>query len=119
MKNKTALEFFTGLSNSEKATFVARLASNLTVVARDTYEVGTENVVNAPRLRQFNEILHRVTDQEVGLLTGEPNYPDDVFVQIVLDQDDPEVQKLTDWAFSTAAKSHAKLQGSQFMLKTA
>lgn len=49
------------LSNIAKAELLARIAHRLTVCARDTYEVGTDNVVEPRVLRAYNELLHRVT----------------------------------------------------------
>src|SRR5215472_9237066 len=44
-----------------KAVLLARLANELTICARDTYEVGTERVLQPEVLRAYNELLHRVT----------------------------------------------------------
>ena len=49
------------LSPTAKTLFLARLAHALTVCARDTYEAGTENVLQPQMLRAYNELLHRVT----------------------------------------------------------
>ncbi len=40
---------------------MARLANTLTICARDTYEVGTDRVMQPELLRAYNELLHRVT----------------------------------------------------------
>ena len=49
------------LTNAAKAVLLLRIAHELTVCARDTYEVGTENVLQPQVLRAYNELLHRVT----------------------------------------------------------
>jgi hypothetical protein len=49
------------LSDHAKTVLLARLACTLTICARDTYEVGTERVVQPELLRAYNELLHRVT----------------------------------------------------------
>jgi hypothetical protein len=49
------------LSNHEKIVLLARLANELTICARDTYEVGTDRVLQPELLRAYNELLHRVT----------------------------------------------------------
>lgn len=49
------------LSNHEKTVLLARLANTLTICARDTYEVGTDRVLQPELLRAYNELLHRVT----------------------------------------------------------
>jgi hypothetical protein len=48
-------------SRAEQTAVLARLAHSLTILARDTYEVGTENVLEPQVLRSYNELLHRVT----------------------------------------------------------
>ncbi|HEY5047033.1 MAG TPA: hypothetical protein VII49_03310 [Rhizomicrobium sp.] len=48
-------------SASKKARFLARLAHELTVCSRGTYEAGTNGVLEPEVLRDFNEIQHRVT----------------------------------------------------------
>jgi hypothetical protein len=49
------------LSHIAKLEFLARFAHALTICARDTYETGTGNVVEPHVLRNFNELLHRLT----------------------------------------------------------
>jgi len=49
------------LSNHDKAVLLIRLASALTICARHTYEVGTDQVTQPELLRAYNELLHRVT----------------------------------------------------------
>ena len=62
------------LSSHEKTVLVARLASELTVCARDTYEVGTDRVLHPEVLRAYNELLHRVTDAVRNHLLGTEGY---------------------------------------------
>ena len=49
------------LSHAARAILLTRIAHLLTVSARGTYEVGTENVLKPQLLRAYNELLHRVT----------------------------------------------------------
>jgi hypothetical protein len=49
------------LSHAERTAVLARLAHELTICARATYEAGTENVLEPQVLRYYNELLHRVT----------------------------------------------------------
>jgi hypothetical protein len=58
------------LSSAARTAFLARIAHTLTVCARDTYEVGTENVLDHQTLRAYNELLHRVTSSVVSHLSG-------------------------------------------------
>lgn len=49
------------LSQTGRTLLLTRIAHLLTVSARGTYEVGTENIVKPQLLRAYNELLHRVT----------------------------------------------------------
>jgi hypothetical protein len=62
------------LSNTARALLLARIANVLTVCARDTYEAGTENVLEPQILRAYNELLHRVTGAATGHLLGSKGY---------------------------------------------
>jgi hypothetical protein len=64
----------TSLSNDGKVEFLARLANTLTICARDTYEVGTESVLQPTVLRAYNELLHLVTGAVRDHLTGTDGY---------------------------------------------
>ena len=46
------------ISFDGKTALLARIAHTLTICARDTYEIGTENVLNPQTLRAYNELLH-------------------------------------------------------------
>lgn len=84
MNTKEALEIFSDLSNEEKADFLARLAYELTVAARDAYEIGTDDLTNPKLMRSINEIQHRILSQLSAILRkDEKRYPDEVFWQIV------------------------------------
>ena len=58
------------LSYDAKTALLARIAHTLTICARDTYEVGTENVLNPQTLRAYNELIHQVTGSIVSRLAG-------------------------------------------------
>jgi hypothetical protein len=62
------------LSNHEKTIVLARLANELTICARDTYEVGTEGVLQPGVRRAYNELLHRVTGAVRDHLLGSEGY---------------------------------------------
>jgi hypothetical protein len=49
------------LSQTARTILPTRIAHLLTVSARGTYEVGTENVTKPQVLRAYNEVLHRAT----------------------------------------------------------
>jgi hypothetical protein len=58
------------LSPTERTAILARIASELTICARDTYEAGTENILEPQVLRAYNELLHRVTGAVVSHISG-------------------------------------------------
>jgi hypothetical protein len=62
------------LSKIAKAELLARLAQRLTVVARDTYEVETDNVLKPQVLRAYNQLLHRVTGAVSDHFLGRVGY---------------------------------------------
>ena len=62
------------LSNHEKTVLLARLASELTICARETYEVGTDRVLQPELLRAYNELLHRVTGAVLDHLRERKGY---------------------------------------------
>ena len=62
------------LSDAARTALLARIAHTLTICARDTYEVGTKNVLDPQTLRAYNELLHRVTGSVVSHLSGSQGY---------------------------------------------
>jgi hypothetical protein len=70
-------------SDAAKTEFLARLAKTLTICARDTYEIGTENVVDSRTLRGYNELLHGVSGAVVSHLTGSEGYSLESVVEMV------------------------------------
>lgn len=58
------------LSEDAQTAFLARMAHTLTICALDTYEIGTDNVLNPQILRAYNELLHQVTGSILSRLAG-------------------------------------------------
>jgi hypothetical protein len=58
------------LSDDAKTAYLARVAHTLTICARDTYEFGTEDVLNPQMLRAYNELLHQVIGSIASRLAG-------------------------------------------------
>jgi hypothetical protein len=58
------------LSNDAKIAYLARVAHTLTICARDTYEFGTEDVLNPQTLRAYNELLHQIIGSIISRLAG-------------------------------------------------
>ena len=50
---------FESLSKQGRIEWLASLLYLLSMLARDTYQVGTDGVVEPDQLRRFNELIHR------------------------------------------------------------
>ena len=75
---------FCSLNRSEQLFLLTRLAADLTVEARGTYEAGTTHVLEPDRLRDFNEFQHRIAFHLLNLMKDDSErYPDDVFANII------------------------------------
>ncbi len=84
-----ALDTFNHYSPQEKIDFLVQLAHTLTILARDTYEVGGEGLTQPSRLRRMNEVQHRVMGFLLALMKQEvKRYPDDVFLRLLLEHPD-------------------------------
>ncbi|MFC5475096.1 hypothetical protein [Paraherbaspirillum soli] len=51
---------FSAMTQIEKLSWLSQLLYVLSMLARDTYEVGTDDVARPADLRRFNELIHRV-----------------------------------------------------------
>lgn len=69
--------------DSAETALLTRIAHTLTICARDTYEVGTENVLDPQTLRAYNELLHRVTGSVLRPLSSSPRQSLEVIVEMV------------------------------------
>ena len=102
MDNASLVQAFINCSCAEKVSLLLRLAHELTIIARDTYDRESEGLTNPVRMRQINEVQHRVLSFLIAL--GENNlnrYPDDILVGIIVDHpEDIELQHQLQWAFS-------------------
>jgi hypothetical protein len=77
---------FNLLTRAERTQWLARFVAALTVAARDTYEVGGDDIVDPKRMRRFNELIHRAVNQLRHQLHGDLGYPDDVFLLMAKDE---------------------------------
>jgi hypothetical protein len=96
-----AIDTFRHYSPQEKIDFLVQLAHALTILARDTYEVGGEGLTQPSRLRRMNEVQHRILGFLIALRTqGAKRYPDDVLVRVILEHaDDLALQQQLQEAF--------------------
>ena len=75
---------FSGLTTADQTQVLATFAHELTVAARDGYEVGGVGLTDSGWLRTVNEVQHRVTAHLAALLRDDfKRYPDSVLVDIV------------------------------------
>ena len=100
-----AIAVFASYSSREKEEFIAHLIHELTIIARDSYEVGGDSLTNPQRMRRINEIQHRATDFLCALQRNNPHrYPDDDMVRIILEHpDDDELELELNRAFERLA----------------
>jgi hypothetical protein len=83
---KLAAARYVAMDTQAQLVFLANLAHRLTIVGRDTYDA-YDSVKDRMRLKAVNEAQHRVLGQLLKLLMGdEHRYPDDVFVDMLMDQ---------------------------------
>jgi len=102
MDKAAAQAAFLGLAREEQIEALAWLSTELTIIARDSYEVGTMGLVHPARLRRINELQHRLSGHLLKLLRNDPGrYADEVLTRIILEhEDDPELQRQIQRAFS-------------------
>lgn len=74
---------YDNLSDSDELLLLTHLAHELTVAARATYEVGTENVHNPTALRTYNELQHRVSAAIRDRLLRKDAMPLDDIIQML------------------------------------
>ena len=83
---------FLSYSSEEKEEFLAHLMHELSIIARDSYEVGQDGLTNPQRVRRINEVQHRISAFLCALLRGDPQrYPDDVLLKIILEHPDDTI----------------------------
>jgi hypothetical protein len=101
MDVQRAIEIYHKRSAQEKTEFLLRLAHTLTILARDTYEVGGDSVTEPARLRRISELLHRVLGSLLASRRdNRKRYPDDVLVRLILEHpEDLELQLQLERAF--------------------
>lgn len=95
MDTEDAVAAYAKLPSEQQLRFLAAYAHWVTIAGRGTYESGTRNVLNPGRLRELNEVQHRIVAHLGRLLDqDERRYPDDVLVHIITGEGDPELLEL-------------------------
>jgi gamma-glutamyl phosphate reductase len=90
------------LSDDEKTALLGRIAHTLTVCARDTYEIGTENVLNPQILRAYNELLHQVIGSMLDRLAGSQESVESTIEMIRSFGTEQDRVEEVDWALKCA-----------------
>jgi hypothetical protein len=76
---------YLALDTSMRALVLARVAHNLTLVLRAHYSDPPTESLKALAQGQ-NEVMHSLTGHIRDLLAASPTYPEDVFLQIVIEK---------------------------------
>jgi len=87
MTVQQAQQAYAALPPERQARFLATMAYDITVWARESYpQLLQDTAMVVERLRAINELEHRITAHIAHLLNENPQrYPDDVFVAILFD----------------------------------
>ncbi|MBL1265289.1 hypothetical protein [Candidatus Methylomicrobium oryzae] len=84
---KTVLEKYLKLDTFHQVTWLSNLLYIISMMARSTYEAGTEKVIQPELLRRYNELLHRISTQQFFIARGVLNrMPDDVFFEMIYEE---------------------------------
>lgn len=63
---------------------MSKLSFFISMLARGTYTVGSHEVDNPIALRRYNELLHRVSDQQLSIARGKlERMPDEQFFELL------------------------------------
>lgn len=106
MTVEEAIEIFSSFTADEQKSFLAYFSHYLTVITRDAYEVGTENITNQSKMRWINEIQHQLSSHLLALLeNNSERYADDVLIRILVEHSkDKAFEAEMKWAFERVAK---------------
>ena len=103
---------FSVLTGEQQVRVLASYAHELTMIAREGYEVGTEHLTNPALVRRINEIQHRVTSAIVSRLANcEKRYPDDVLIEIIASDSEHDGKRFSE-AFKRAWRMATGVNGA-------
>ncbi|HEX4113107.1 MAG TPA: hypothetical protein VH020_11275 [Stellaceae bacterium] len=108
-KSITATEPYFRFSALEKQHFLAVFIENMTIAVRDAYLFEPEQ--QAKKLKEWNELLHRLVGNLRALLAGSPDcFPDDVLFAMIRHTGGEEpFRSQIEWAVQDAYKYVEKL----------
>jgi hypothetical protein len=102
-------DFYAALTPAEQLRFLVDIGMDLTMAARDCYEVGTDLLTDPVRMRQLNEIQHRVLGHARRLIGGSRDrYPDDVLVRILLESGNAATQSTVAGAYKRVVANFSR-----------
>ena len=100
MPQKTALEV---LSTPDAMLFVAKLAEQMTIVARSAYRgVDEPDIV---KLKAANETMHAITAKLVGLCRGTERFPNEAFLEALKERAGASLGPDLEWAIKEALRT--------------
>ena len=77
-----ARDWFLLATKDQQVRYLSSLLWHISMLARTTYEPGTDNLVAPTDLRRFNEFIHRVAQQQLAIIEDYPSrMPDEVFFE--------------------------------------
>ena len=108
MKIDEIITIFSAYSLQEKEEFLAHLSYELTIVMRDSYEVGVDSLANPQRARRINEVQHRVSALLWASLRHDlQTFPDEFLVRLVMEHpDDSVLERQLSEAFTRLVSQH-------------
>jgi hypothetical protein len=74
---------YLALTREARLRWMAKLLFALTMFARDTYTVGGLGLDDPERMRRFNELTHRATDQLRNQLDNIVGLPEETFMKMI------------------------------------
>lgn len=66
-------DWFLAAAKDQQVRYLSALLFELSISARGTYEVGTENLLEPKEMRCFNELFHRIAQQQLAIIEDDPN----------------------------------------------
>jgi len=89
MKNIFSVIFkeFNQTNYSDQVTLLSKLLYIISMMARDTYEAETDKVNKPELLRRYNELLHRISTQQLYVAKSKlDRMPDDIFFEMFVEE---------------------------------
>ena len=74
---------YLALTREARLKWMAKLLFALTMFARDTYTVGENGLDDPERMRRFNELTHRATDQLRNQIDNIAGRPEEIFIAML------------------------------------